>query len=110
MVTISPVARVFHCAEQAAWEAKGCFGFHAYTSCPNCRVIPEGYAAWGENGHQQATFTDRAHMVYWVARKARERWPMKAGGMMGYRFQVGSTIHYQGGPLTPEALAYYGHK
>ena len=95
-VTVNPVFTVAGCEEKQALEARGCFGFHNYRDCPNCRVMPRGYEFWGENGHKQGGATDRAGLLHWISRKAREQWRMKAGRLMGYRFRKGQAIYYQG--------------
>jgi hypothetical protein len=93
-VTVCPSARVIGCAEKRDQEKRGLFGFHDFTRCPDCQVIPEGWEFWGENGHRQGGATTRTQLVFWIGRKAKEQWRMKAGGLMGYRFRKGETIYY----------------
>lgn len=95
-VTVSPTFHVYGCDEKRAQESRGLFGFHQYTSCPNCRVVSSGFEVWGENGHRQATLATRDNMRYWVHLKAREQWRMKDGRIMGYRFRMGSPLYYVG--------------
>lgn len=96
-VTVSPVCRVIGCGAQQEQESRGLFGFHPFFSCPDCRVIPDGWEIWGENGHKQASPSTREGLVHWVKLKARSQWKTQAGLVMGYRFVVGSTIYYRGG-------------
>lgn len=94
-VTICPKFYVTPCAESLAWEAKGCFGFHQFTTCANCVITADGFEAWGCNGHMQGHIRDRAHLLHWLKRMALKQWTMQAGGLMGYRFEKGSAIHYR---------------
>jgi hypothetical protein len=38
-----------------AEENRGLFGFHNYTVCPDCQLIPDGWQMWGQNGHCQGS-------------------------------------------------------
>ena len=58
-------------------------GFHLFATCPNCQCIPEGWEMWGENGHRQASAPTRERLIHWIKTKAREQWPMQAGGING---------------------------
>ena len=95
VVTICPVFDVHGCAEKQAQESRGMFGFHSFTTCPQCRVIARGYQYWGENGHCQGSAANQEGMKYWVARKAREQWRTRDGKLMGYRFRVGQPLYYR---------------
>lgn len=97
LVTVSPVCRVIGCQKKQDEENRGLFGFHSFTTCPDCQVIPDGWQMWGENGHMQAAPSTREWMAHWIKVKAREQWKTKAGLLMGYRFRVGSTLYYRGG-------------
>jgi len=95
-ITISPTWRIIGCAEKQDMEARGLFGFHQYSTCPNCQKINAGYEAWGENGHCQGYLPDAAAMRHYVGYKAKQQWRMKSGEMMGYRFRVGGALYYSG--------------
>lgn len=95
-VRVCPVFHVFGCAEKQAQEARGLFGFHLFTSCPNCKVVFSGWQFWGENGHLQGNAPTRALMAHWLKRSAMRQWRTKAGQLMGYRFVSGGTMHYKG--------------
>jgi hypothetical protein len=96
-IVVSPVFTVCGCAVKQEQESRGFMGFHAFQSCPNCKVESRGFEFWGENGHRQGQASDRAGMAFWVGHKARHQWRMVDGRLMGYRFVVGRPIFYQGG-------------
>lgn len=96
-IYVRPVARVAGCATKRAEEACGLFGFHAFTRCPACRVIPDGCEFWGANGHLQGRCDldgDLArHVAFYAAR--------------GDTVLGGGVIHYQG-PWRDEVGPPYG--
>jgi len=36
-----------------AEEKRGLHGFHDYSHCVACKLSPDGWELWGENGHLQ---------------------------------------------------------
>lgn len=96
MVTVCPVYRVHSCQAKLDQESRGLMGFHSFTTCPDCKLTSEGWEMWGENGHKQASAPSRERLIHWVSIKAKEQWKMRAGGIMGYRFQQGSPMYYRG--------------
>lgn len=101
-VTVCPIYRVYHCAEQSAQQARGFFGFHSSERCATCQTVFEGWEFWGENGHLQGSThsTDRARLVHWLKIKAREQWRgTSTHKLWGYRFRLGAPIRYVGGAL-----------
>jgi hypothetical protein len=96
VVTVNPYSVVVGCQKKRDLEHRGMFGFHSFSSCPDCKVISLGYQMWGSNGHLQAQLSNREQMCAWIKFKAKEQWPMRDGRTMGYRFQTGHTIYIQG--------------
>lgn len=95
LIRVCPVFRLTGCEEKLAQEKRGMFGFHSFSTCPNCKVVADGWQMWGSNGHCQADIPTRERLIHWIKIKAREQWKMKSGGVMGYRFEVGSSITYR---------------
>lgn len=98
-MTVNPVYRVYSCPEKLAEEARGLMGWHAFTRCPNCRLEFEGWAFWGENGHQQNTTPTRERLIHYLKLMARKRWmsTQYPGKVWGHTFKMGSPIYYAGG-------------
>jgi len=96
-VTVHPVAHVLHCELSRAQQRRGLFGFHYYTSCPDCRVVDDGWELWGENQHLQGATKDRPHLTHMLRTMAQRPWRMKDGRLMGFQFRLGRKIHYRGG-------------
>lgn len=98
-VTVRPVFRVVSCDAKLAEEKRGLHGWHQFTKCPKCQLLPNGWEVWGENGHMQAHLVTREHLLHWVKIKARERWisqhPMTRGQMWGYKFRTGEPMYYR---------------
>jgi hypothetical protein len=92
-ITVCPSFYVIGCKEKAAQESRGLFGFHSFTSCPDCELIAKGYEFWGENGHLQSSAPDRASMCWQVGHMAKKVWSMQGGGLMRYKFRVGSPTY-----------------
>lgn len=95
-ITISPVQRVHHCP---ACHARG----FSFGTCPDCKYVPEGFAAWGQNGHQQWTGPDRAALLHYLKLRAtdcrtatRDPYP---GAVIGTGFKRGGMVTYLGCPL-----------
>ena len=97
MVTVSHIARLYPCPAKLADEARGLFGLHLYAICPDCQLVPSGYEFWADNGYRQGGATNDRHEL---ARKLRylagKQWRTQTGGIMGYRFRLGSQLVYQG--------------
>lgn len=69
-----PIFRVQSCKAKLAEEARGLIGFHRFTDCPDCRVIPEGFELWGENGHKQGACPIGSDpLAYLTRRMIRDR-------------------------------------
>lgn len=102
VITVHPVFRVIACAAKLEQELNGMFGFHQFTTCPNCQVISEGYELWGENGHKQGKLSDRRILAYWLKNNAIKQWRTSTdqeypkGSLIGYRFKVGGALYYKG--------------
>lgn len=62
-ITVCRVSRVYGCPEKLAQEARGCFGFHLFERCPNCKLVFEGWEGWGSNGHLQFSAKDRKQLT-----------------------------------------------
>jgi hypothetical protein len=78
-VTLSPVREVRGCATKRAEQERGLIGFHAYTRCPACEVMPAGYEAWGENGHKQGFWPVDTDVAWILERLALRFAPVTMG-------------------------------
>ena len=97
-VTIAPVYRVTSCSEKLEQEARGLFGFHAFTTCPACQISAQGWEFWGENGHCQGSAPTPERLRHWLKIKAREQWHAHHDEetlTYGYHFRKGSAIYYR---------------
>jgi hypothetical protein len=91
-ITVHPIAHVHSCATKRAEEARGLYGFHQFTSCPDCQVTPDGFELWGENGHMQGRYPDDGRLLESLACKQRVH------GHCRLEFAAGRPIYYVGTP------------
>lgn len=94
ILSVHQVFRVHGCEEKQSQEAKGMFGFHQFETCPNCKVLADGWQFWGQNGHLQGQAKTIGQRNGWIKHHAREQWQCRQG-TMGYKFIVGSPIYYR---------------
>jgi hypothetical protein len=94
VVSVSESWRLVGCAAKRDQEAHGLFGFHSFTSCPDCVLTFEGWELWGENGHKQGAAKDRAGLAHMLRYRAMRPWRMQDGRLMGYRFKRGGKIYF----------------
>lgn len=94
-VTINPTYRRFYCAKHADG-----MGYLYADHCPDCRLVPDGWAAWGSNGHQQGSGPDRASLLHFLKYHAYRSWPAEKtygpGHYLRMVFRTGGRIVYLG--------------
>ena len=94
-VTINPVFVRRYCPEHTDEN-----GFMWADICPNCQLIPDGWEAWGSNGHKQGGGRDRASLVHWLKYQAYRSHPAPhehgPGHYWRMTFRRGGRIIYLG--------------
>jgi len=96
-VNVCETFRVYSCAVKLEQESRGVFGCHGYHKCPDCRVEPEGYELWGENGHHQASAKDRQQLARVLRYSVMRQFRMRDGRLMGNVIRRGAPQYYVGG-------------
>ena len=95
-IIVNPVAYVTSCPAKLAQEQKGLFGFHSFTTCPDCQIEQAGWEFWGENGHKQGSAPpDRHELAARLRYLASKQWRMGDGQIMGHHIELGGQLYYQ---------------
>ena len=68
-VRINAVYRRYYCTAHS-----DSMGFMYADGCPDCRLEPDGWEAWGDNGHMQGSGPDRASLLHWLRYQAYRAW------------------------------------
>lgn len=91
---VCPVSYVYGCAEKQAQEARGVFGCHTFTTCPNCTVEPHGFELYADGGcgGMQGSAREHVDREAWLANYAA----VQARHGAPVRFERGLQIYYMG--------------